>query len=290
MDETQTVKTQINGQPHYRKPSRAEGETPYKPLRKNKNSWYFLNRKDPCKEVWEMGQRYYLPYQKALETGDKSKLPRRRAKSPVALVKLLYWVYLTGARQQEAFRRPYPTISIVNKEGETRVISTHLNQKQKKKDDRVVAVMPVFDEYEQKMWNFITDGGEETQAERIFMYKEWRSTNGDNISKLFKRAFKTSLINSEDPEEKVHRNEGITPHILRHMRSYNVLINHGMQRERELVKLWFGWKSDSMLDYYPHIRVMLAMEAQEDMLRKAGLLTDLKINDNKILTSIKGPG
>ena len=67
---------------------------------------------------------------------------------------------------------------------------------------------------------------------------------------------------------------GITPHILRHMRSYDVLINHKLHKNRELVKLWFGWTENKMLDYYPHVRDMLQVTDQEEMLRDLDVYKD----------------
>lgn len=270
------TKTMINRAFLHRKRHKKVGEDIEKIGRRNR--WYFHNRQDPCKLVWELGQKYYDLMQ------DKKKRPRRRVKNPAALVKLLYWYWLTGAREREAFIKPYPKLSIINIENETRAIIEHINEKHWKDGQREVvrAAIPIFDEWEQSMWNFITDGGQETQAEKIFQYETWKSTEQSLITKLFKYAFKTTLV---DPKNgNVYRNEGISPHILRHMRSYNVLFNHGMyKRGREIIKLWFGWDDDYMLDYYAHIKELMVISDQESILRKENLLTNFKIDASKYL-------
>jgi hypothetical protein len=251
------------------------------PRRKNRNKWYLQNQKDPCREIYELGQEYIHKME------DPKERPRRRMKNPVALVKLFYWLWLTGGRQQEAFKKPYPTITIAGRGDKVAVISTHLNQKQKDKKDEVVATIPVFDEWEQAMWNFITDGGREEQGENIFQYKSWHSTANNNITQLFKYAFTTTLIDPDDPDPKtrIHRASPLIPHILRHARAFNVLMNHGMRDDKTLVKKWFGWKSDAMLDYYPNIGKVLSTEDQMDILEKEGKLTNLKIDASELLTS-----
>lgn len=262
----------------YRKPSVKRGEAAYKPIRKNKNSWRFANpiNSNPSKEVYEMGMRYFNRMQ------DPKQRPRKRFNSPAALVKVLFWIYNTGCRQQEVFKKPYPTMDIHSDASATWIEISHQNQKQKKESKRRIDyIIPVFNEWEQMMWNFITDGGKQTQAEAVFQYKNWPSTKNDNISKLFNRNFRTTLIDDDDPQQQALADEGITPHILRHARAYDVLVNHHIDKS-DVIKM-FGWSNDIMVYYYADIAKRLSKEQQLKRFREAGLLTNLKIDAADIL-------
>ena len=278
----QTIKYEQNGEFHYRKPSIANGEQPYKPIRKNRNGWYFphpLNA-NISKEIYEMGMRYYELML------DPHKRPRRRFKNPTSLVNVLYFIYLTGCRQQEVFKKPYPTISFHEKTIDgtklTWVEITRLNQKQKKEKNKLVdCMMPIFDQWEQKMWEFMSSGGQVTQAEAIFKYKSWKSTKERYICELFENAFKTTLINDNDPERRSQSNAGITPHILRHARAYDILCNRNLERI-DCQKI-LGWASDKMIDHYIDIRNRLAKEDQFNRFRAKGILTSYDIDSARLL-------
>ena len=263
----QTKKVVRQGRVRYLKPTKNEGG--YKPLRRNRNLWYFHDRETLiCRQVWEIGQDYLRRMQ------EPKGRPRHRIQNPVQLTKLFFWLFLTGARQQEAFLSPC-TLDIINntQDGGTYVTITHRNQKHKEhKGDTVTQVMPIFDEWEQKMWTFITDGNRESEPGKIFGYENWKSTKKSNITALFKTNFRTTL---ETPDKKVHRDAGIAPHILRHMRTFNVLHNHHVPDD--LAQVWFGWDTKYMIDYYAHIRAVMSTRNQLGMLSRAGLLTGLRI-------------
>ena len=281
----QTIKFEQNGETHYRKPSAAKGEQPYQPIRKNRNGWYFPHpiNANISKEIYEMGQRYYNRMQ------DPKKRPRRRFKSPTALVNAMYFMYLTGCRQQEVFRKPYPTMSFHEKTVDgvklTWIEITRLNQKQKKEKNKLVDCMiPIFDEWEQKMWEFLTGGGQVTQAEDIFMYRLWkgrRSLRERYVCELFKNAFKTTLINDNDPNRRQHKNESISPHILRHARAYDILINRSLERV-DCQKI-LGWISDKMIDHYTDISHRLSKEEQFNRFKTKGVLTSFGVDSAKIM-------
>ena len=243
--------------------------------------WFFHNREELiCKQVWEIGQTYLR------RMNNPKGRPKNRIKNPVHLVKVMYWIFLSGARQQEAFAKPYPTLSIVNKDGGTYVVITHVNEKHKNRNglkDVTTSTIPIFDVWEQKMWNFITDGNTQTEASEMFGYRLWKSTENSAISYLFSRNFKTDL---EDPEDhKVHKKAGILPHILRHMRTYNVLIDHNMRKYRDIVQIWFGWNDQYMIDYYAHIRELMDRGKQIQTLQEGGVLTDLRVDAGMVFTS-----
>jgi integrase len=269
----QTIKAMIDGKAVYRKPKKEEGG--YHPIRNSRNVWFFHNRQDLiCKQVWEIGQKYYERMQ------DPERKPHHRVKYPALLVKVFYWIFLTGARQQEAFQQPN-SLDISTVDGKTYVTIKRHNEKHRAHGgDEITAVIPVFDEWEQNMWNFITDGGQETQMVHILNLKLWGSIKKDNITLLFKHNFKTSL---QEPKGTIHHDEGITPHILRHMRCYNVLHDHNLRRST--AQIWFGWDNQLMLDYYAHIRAVTTTKDQLKALVEDGQLTELRIDASKAFTS-----
>jgi len=265
----QYKKVTVEGKVKYIKPSKkkeSENYNPngYKPLKQNRNMWYFHNTTDLSKQIWELGQGYY---KRMINPESKPKHP---IKNPASLVKLLYFLFLTGARQQEPFLEPFPIVEIVQKPEWTYVVITHVNEKHPgQKVNTVIETIPIFDEYEKKMWEWITDYGSAKDGESIFRYKAWKSTRKNNITALFNKNFTTTL---EDPNHKVHKNEGISPHILRHLRAYHVLIRHNVPRE--MAQIWFGWDNQNMIDYYSDIRNVMKVSDQEKMLERSGLLHD----------------
>jgi hypothetical protein len=264
--------TKLNG-------ARAELADPPKPGTARRNTWYFANTENICKQVYDMGQAYY----------NRMQDPKGRAghhiRNPVHLTKLWYWLYLTGARQQEAFRKPYPELEIINRDGGTYVIVKHVNEKHwinRKEQIRQIttATIPIFCEWEKKAWEYLTDGGLTTRAEDIFRYDLWTSTKNNKILRLFKTNFKTNL---KDQNGKLHKNSGVAPNILRSMRAYNVLDPKEHKAPVELAKVWFGWSREDMCYYYPHIRTLLQQQDQLDTLKAKNLLTNLKINSGALL-------
>jgi hypothetical protein len=258
------------------------GETPLElpPGREPKarsNRWVFANLQDNVsKQVYDIGEAYRA----TLGLRRKRKDGSHRNGHPVQLLKYYYFLYLTGSRLREPLEEPAPTIEIINEGGLVHVEIHKVNLKHKAQDGQGHAVMeqafPVFNEWEQKMWTYITDGGLAVRADEIFKFKEWKSTSKQNLNCLVKSNFRTNL---RDTKGKVHRNAGITPHILRHMRAFNVTVNYGV--EVPLAVKWFGWTDQRMLYYYAHIRERLNVRNQLDMLKRSGHLTNLAISIGK---------
>lgn len=241
----------------------------YKPEKRYSNTWYFANLEKPaCQQVWEAGMGYYDKLKKY------EKRPGNRTKHPVQLIKYFFFLFLAGKRLREPVNGNL-SIKMVNSE-ETYADIEALNEKHKDPQGNPAmapAAIPIFDTWEQLMWDFITDGNLTLNAEDMFKFQEWRSLKKDNLSHLIKRNFKIDL---KDTVGDVHRNCGITPHILRHMRCFNVLINHNTSPE--LAIIWFGWNDQRMVYYYAHIRNMLTKRNQLEMLRARKLLTNLRVD------------
>ena len=259
-------------------------------------AWAFANLgQDTSKTVWEIGEAYRKKYQ-----GGKV---RHGHTHPTQLLKYFYFNFLTGARPQEPIIEPEPVINFSSKGNEIWVEVTKVNEKhfknavalnkdeapkgyrQRRKLDLVKSTrdtteqaFPVFNEYEQKMWIFLTDGGVLMRGSEIFQFKEWKSTKKKNITCLFKTNFRTDL---RDLHGRVHRDSGITPYILRHMRAYNLIVNYGADISW-VVKV-FGWANDSMLYRYADIRRNLSIRGQLEILRRTNMLTTLSVDVAKAM-------
>ncbi len=245
--------------------------------KKKKNDWFFADLSiNICQQVWDMGQAYYRKLQ------DPKTRPRRLSKQPVQLIKYFYFLFLTGSRLMEGIIEPRPIIQVLDEAGFTIIKITKVNEKHFRSDgsrEVITSTMPILDEYEQKMWNFITDGGLLSNPEDIFKWSNWESLENSQISEMITNNFKIDL---KEPEtNKVFKGIGIVPHILRHMRAYNLMVNHKIPKD--LIIKWLGWDNDDMLYYYVHLESMLGEAEQRKILRENNLLTNLKIDGAKKL-------
>ena len=270
----QMRKIAVEGGFIYKKPSKKEGG--YKPISRNMNHWYFADlSKNVSEQVLAIGEAY----NKRVKDGSIKHMNGH----PVQLLRYFYFLYLTGSRLMEPMCTPSPSIVLSNTEGKVYIEVQKVNEKHRSPDgkerDVIVQALPVFNEAEQRMWNFITDGGMLLSAEDIFELHNWNSTTKYNMSLLIKANFKADL---RDPNGKLHKSQGITPHILRHMRAYSVIVNYGAEVPYA-VEL-FGWHDERMLYYYAHIRGRLHVNTQVEMLKRGHLLTDLKIDMGKAIT------
>lgn len=248
-------------------------------MAKRTNKWTYADlSKNISQQTWEIGQAYIVRFR------DEKTKPRHLNAYPVQLVKYFYFLYLTGSRLMEPVCEPRPQINIINKDGKVYIAIHKVNEKHKALDgsgrEVIDQALPVFNQYEQSMWNFITDGGMVTDTADIFKFDKWRSRTKHNMNCLLKTNFRTNL---RDENGRVHIDYGITPHILRHMRAFNVIVNYGV--EVPLAIRWFGWTDQRMLYYYAHIRKALNIGSQVEMLKRGNLLTSLNIDLAKAVSS-----
>lgn len=270
----QTIKKVVPGRGAvYSKPTKAQGG--YTPIRKNMNNWYFSDlARNVSEQVLEMGEAYNA----RLKAGG-----RHLNSHPIQLIRYVYFLYLSGGRLMEPLSGECPPrISLLsNAEGKVYIEVEKANEKHKAPDgspDKLTQVLPVFNAAEQRMWNFITDGGLLLNSDEIFEFKDWKSTTHDNLSNLIKYNFRTDL---RDTTGKLHKDQGITPHILRHMRAYSVIVNYGVE-PAYAIEL-FGWRNERMLYYYAHIRGRLKASSQLQMLKRGNFLTGLHIDLGKAI-------
>lgn len=248
---------------------KSELKTP-QPKRKNRTSWYFADKKTSIsKQVWEIGQFYYNKMQ------DPKGRPRHRIKHSVELVKFFYWTYILGTQQQETFKQPL-SLEIVHEPNRDYMNIKHSNQRHKGAEAEVLMAMPILDQYERQIWDFITNLGTLTEVEHIFQYKEWNSTKQNNIANLMNKNFITDLQNPMDG--KIYKKQGIPTSILRYMRLRNLILEH--QVPERILNTWFGCDVKYMASRHPDLKRQLqAMDLKEQRiaLEKANLMPNFKL-------------
>lgn len=271
----QTTKTPLGDKFVYLKPRTirdAQGKivSRYVPIKKHRNNWYFANLTENISEqILAIGEEY----NRRVKSGNI----KHMNKFPIQLQRYFYFLYLTGARSSEPIFKPL-SINLENVKGHVIAKIIKVNEKHKNPDGsrhpQMTQAIPIFNSAEQRMWNFITDGGSELNTEHIFQFEGWKSTTKMNLSGLIKTNFKTDL---RDPiTRRVHKDTGITPHILRHMRVYNVLVNYKVPETYAV--MFFGWNDSKMLYYYAHLQETVSFRNQVEMLEKGDWLTGLKID------------
>ena len=264
--------------------------------RTHTNTWIFADQQTPFSEqVYRIGEAYRKRYM-AMDLG------RHRHSHPMQLLRLFYFLYLTGSRLMEPVLKPNPQIEIKSAPNpqthklETWTEITKVNEKHFSKSvpleegerrpgkrmkknlelsvrDVYTQIFPIYDEWEQFMWNIVTEGGQLSRAEDIFDFQNWKSVKKENLNCLIKTNFRTSL---RDDEGKIHRDEGITPHILRHMRMSHMIILKGEEAAR--VAATMGLDSTRTVFIYADIRKHYTRLNQLAALRRNGLLTSLTVD------------
>jgi hypothetical protein len=221
---------------------------------------------------------------------------RSNGMAVVPFVKLFYLDYLDAGRISEHLLDPLPKckpVSFAQREfmNVVKINEKHFEEyervkmrpngtwiyKGKGKREMVNQYIPIDDEYEKKMWLYITDSG--TNYTLDFL-EEIRKIHRTNITHGFNRMFKHDLTDGK----KVYRNAGINPHILRHSRVFNLLINK--RYPKEYIGPFLGWnirQLDDMLDTYTYIREQLngimQLEYIAGFLRQVGALS-LSVEDS----------
>ena len=244
-----------------RKPAAAAAAAP---RRRNKNQWHFNNSHDCCKEVWEMGERYMATFQ-AKETR-----PRRHMKYPALLTKYTLFLYLTGARAMEPILSENMQLEVKSESGNNYIYVKRVNEKHfeaNKSRQQMEVVIPIFCEYERRMWKYITNKGLDMNTKLIFQFDNWGKLTHDKLNRYVGN-FKTDL---RDDAGSLHRGARMTPHILRHMRAFNLLINH--RAPDALIVGIMGWDNNQMLYYYAHIRTMMKMDSMLKLAKESGFLS-----------------
>lgn len=253
------------GTPKLNKPkhSKHKHKPKPKPTRTNKNNWYFDNREDVCAEVWKAGERYMTLFQK------KETRPRRHMQYPAMLTKYMFFLFLSGSRAMEPILSENMQLEVRSDSGNNYIYIKRVNEKHKEPNgdrQQIEVIVPIFCEYERKMWKYITNKGMEMNTKQIFQFDNWGRLNHRKLNGYISN-FRVDLRDNNNSLKKQCR---LTPHILRHMRAFNMLINHKAQ-DTFIIKI-MGWNNTQMLYYYAHIRNMLTQQGMLKIARESGFL------------------
>ena len=205
-----------------------------------KSKFFLTNMSNISKSIYEIGKK------------KRGEIYLRKGKQQFhnysAMVKLFYLTYLTGARIGEMIRNdPAPKAEVIGYKGYTIVKITRQNQKNFQKSDKtkreiIISNFPVDEEFEVLMWTYIFDNGTNNNLDFLASFGGYEKRSA--ISHLIESNFRTDLTDGE----KIYKQAGISPHILRHLRDFNLRVNKGYPRE--VVKKLIGWHTEDMMDYY----------------------------------------
>lgn len=247
------------------------GETATK--KKYKNNWYLSNLQNVSKTIFEIGKQVRL---EGFETQAKNRYANR-----AGLVKLFYFLYLTGSRVGEGIRPPMPKATIDDYQGRTIIKILKQNEKHFMTADKTVREIMtqqiiLEDEWDTQMFNYIFDDGATPNLSFLQSFQcstglsqEDYDRHRKQISNLIESNFKTDLTDGTYDNEgklKIYKKAGIVPHILRHLRTYNLLINKG--HDEKYVQSYFGWNTADMIDTYLYIKNKLREMDQLQLLDK----------------------
>jgi len=232
------------------------------------NKWTFAKLEiNISQQVFEIGEAYRAKFQ------SKGKL-RHKNSHPTQLLKLWYYLYLSCSNLMDPFdKEKHRVINTMNVDG----LSWIEIQDISKGTIPIVIekVFPIFNEFDQKMWTYLTDGGITRDLNEILKPNEWKSTKKENVSGMIKTNFIWDL---RDTNKKIHKQVGVTPNILRSMRLYSVVVDYKV--DADLVQQWFNWKDLRPLYYYEHLR---SKRSQYEALRHSNQLTNLPVDLGKAI-------
>ncbi len=125
-----------------------------------------------------------------------------------------------------------------------------------------VIFMPA-NEYEAGMWRFLASGDRETLDFTPLIRDKLSVESMSGISHLFSSRFRANITDGS----RVIENGGVTPHMLRHARAYDLHIIEGYP-DYHVMKL-MGWDTREMLDWYEDIKNALTVQEMKNVyLRK----------------------
>ena len=231
-----------------------------KQVRTYKTAWYFYNPAEIDKQVFDMIQNF-LSNTRAFRN-------KQLWSNYAALL------YLSGARSVELFLKP-PSLNKLIKNDKTYYQIHHINAKHfndKRKREIIDIPFRAFNVYEDGLFQYLMQGRQTMKFDftpllsaanmRAFAKEDPEHTDSASLRKImttvtkrFNQMFKADITNGDIR----HEHGNVTPHMLRHIRAYDLWINEGMKPQ--FVQKVFGWKRLSMLEYYADLS--RAMQTKE---------------------------
>lgn len=261
-----------------KKKEKLEAKSKAKTRNQYKTNWFLYDMNNVYKVI-------FLMIKEGLANG-------RLSRNKELLGKYVAFIAVSGSRRNEPFLYS-PTITKFEKNGRVFYKITKLNEKNfmKGKSKKRQIISPIFspknDKYEKALFDYLIDGraivklnfGSLLLSENDRLNEaEFEVSSYEDKEKILKKrashitrsvqsTFKAKITNGH----KVMENQGVNPHILRHVRAYDLVINKGIKKE--MVAKLLGWSNDNMVGYYSDIKnAMRAEEMVDQYLR----MDDLK--------------
>ena len=240
-----------------------------------RNDWWLKDLSDISKSILNIGKQYRFNIYTAKSDG-------RRRMNATMLTQLFYSLYLTGARVGEFLKKP-PLFRQFQDEDYTWVHVEKLNEKhftEYEQSGTTATGRPVFShkpgaqnkvmpqnipidtEAEREMWDFIFEGNQYGTERKMDFSPICPYEKRTTITAAFKSSFKADLTDGEH----IYRQAGIVPHMLRHLRVYNMKFNKGY--DDSLVQSYLGWSSREMIEHYTYILRQIKDEEQIRQVKK----------------------
>ena len=211
--------------------------------KKNDNDLYLTDLSNVSRTIYNCGQE---GLQDMLESKERV---LKSYPYPITLTKLFYFLYFSGARLGEGLKCDRIITYVLDTTINDNKVSyiekynlKHFKNAQDRADGKntyTVENIPLDGEYDKKIWDFLMQSKDDKNKDGKILSKEFKvfgeyPKNQPNMSAVIKRHFKTTLTDGENTDY-----QGITPHILRHLRFYNVKINKGYPDD--LIQSYFGY-------------------------------------------------
>ncbi|MDE1834046.1 MAG: site-specific integrase [Candidatus Micrarchaeota archaeon] len=236
-------------------------------------AWWLVDLVDTDKQVYNI-------LKKSLELTANPKRPFRKIND---LARYFVFLYLSGARRNELFIKD-PTITRYTKEGLTfwkigRINEKHFEGRNHDRREWQVSVYRAWNIYERALFDYVMEGraaltidfvgplilhsipqdklkfDKLSDAEKTVEI-DMRSAN---ITKAMAKVFRTRITDGHT----VIEDGGITPHMLRHTRCYDLLMNKGL-RDGQVARM-IGWRDVKMVQHYAYVARAMREEEMERM-------------------------
>ena len=219
-------------------------------------SWFFVENKDLDQTIYKILENY-------LQQARYSRFQELWAKYFAVC-------YLGGYRRIE----PFLSKVVIDKEEENGMKYYHLIKTNAKhfKSIRKINKQRVYGErvripllftaankYEAALWEFVAPHQREILDFSPLLGGQLSRQSLADISRKFAMRFKAKITNGEITEE----NGGITPHMLRHARTYDLHIIEGYP-DYVVMKI-MGWNTRNMIDFYEDVKAALNISELKDI-------------------------
>ena len=245
-----------------------------------RTAWFFVEHKNLDKTIYNILENY-------LNQGKYSRFQELWAKYFAVC-------YLGGFRRVE----PFLSKVAIDKEEDNGMKYYHLvktNAKHFKsirivndhkvygERDRIPLLFTPANKYEAAMWEFVAPHQREIIDFTPLLGGILSRQSLADISRKFSMRFRAKITNGQITEQ----NGGVTPHMLRHARTYDLHIIEGYP-DYVVMKI-MGWDNRDMIDFYEDIKAALNIKELKEVYIKRREAQRLAAPEGSILNSVYFP-